>query len=165
MAREQERAELHRTIWQIANDLRGSVDGWDFKNYVLGMLFYRFISENITAFINAEEHRAGNADFDYAECSDEQAEFGREVTVQERGFYILPSRLFGNVRKRAAADPNLNETLNNIFHAIENSAKGAASEDDMKGLFADIDVNSNKLGATVQKRNETLVKILDKIGD
>ena len=129
------------------------------------MLFYRFISENITAFINAEEHRAGNADFDYAECSDEQAEFGREVTVQERGFYILPSQLFGNVRKRAAADPNLNETLNNIFHAIENSAKGAASEDDMKGLFADIDVNSNKLGATVQKRNETLVKILDKIGD
>lgn len=165
MAREQERAELHRTIWQIANDLRGSVDGWDFKNYVLGMLFYRFISENITAFINAEEHRAGNADFDYAECSDEKAEFGREVTVQERGFYILPSQLFGNVRKRAAADPNLNETLNNIFHAIENSAKGAASEDDMKGLFADIDVNSNKLGATVQKRNETLVKILDKIGD
>ena len=165
MAREQERAELHRTIWQIANDLRGSVDGWDFKNYVLGMLFYRFISENITAFINAEEHRAGNADFDYAECSDEQAEFGREVTVQERGFYILPSQLFGNVRKRAAADPNLNETLNNIFHAIENSAKGAASEDDMKGLFADIDVNSNKLGATVQKRNESLVKILDKIGD
>lgn len=165
MAREQERAELHRTIWQIANDLRGSVDGWDFKNYVLGMLFYRFISENITAFINAEEHRAGNADFDYAECSDKQAEFGREVTVQERGFYILPSQLFGNVRKRAAADPNLNETLNNIFHAIENSAKGAASEDDMKGLFADIDVNSNKLGATVQKRNETLVKILDKIGD
>ncbi len=165
MARGQERAELHRTIWQIANDLRGSVDGWDFKNYVLGMLFYRFISENITAFINAEEHRAGNADFDYAECSDEQAEFGREVTVQERGFYILPSQLFSNVRKRAAADPNLNETLNNIFHAIENSAKGAASEDDMKGLFADIDVNSNKLGATVQKRNETLVKILDKIGD
>ncbi len=165
MAREQERAELHRTIWQIANDLRGSVDGWDFKNYVLGMLFYRFISENITAFINAEERRAGNTDFDYAECSDEQAEFGREVTVQERGFYILPSQLFGNVRKKAAADPNLNETLSNIFHAIENSAKGAASEDDMKGLFADIDVNSNKLGATVQKRNETLVKIIDKIGD
>ncbi len=165
MAKEQERAELHRTIWQIANDLRGSVDGWDFKNYVLGMLFYRFISENITAFINAEERRAGSIDFDYAACPDEQAELGRDVTVQERGFYILPSQLFGNVRKRAAADPNLNETLSNIFHAIENSAKGAASEDDMKGLFADIDVNSNKLGATVQKRNETLVKILDKIGD
>lgn len=165
MAREQERAELHRTIWQIANDLRGSVDGWDFKNYVLGMLFYRFISENITAFINAEERNAGNAGFDYAACSDEQAELGREITVKERGFYILPSQLFGNVRKNAANDPNLNETLSAIFHAIENSAKGAASEDDMKGLFADIDVNSNKLGATVQKRNETLVKILDKIGD
>lgn len=165
MAKEQERTELHRTIWQIANDLRGSVDGWDFKNYVLGMLFYRFISENITAFINAEEHRAGNTDFDYAQCSDEQAELGREITVKERGFYILPSQLFGNVRKKAAADPNLNETLSNIFHAIENSAKGAASEDDMKGLFADIDVNSNKLGATVKKRNEMLVKIIDKIGD
>ena len=165
MAREQERAELHRTIWQIANDLRGSVDGWDFKNYVLGMLFYRFISENITAFINAEERKAGNTDFDYEACSDEQAELGRDITVKERGFYILPSQLFGNVRKNAANDPNLNETLSAIFHAIENSAKGAASEDDMKGLFADIDVNSNKLGATVQKRNETLVKILDKIGD
>lgn len=165
MAREQERAELHRTIWQIANELRGSVDGWDFKNYVLGMLFYRFISENLTAFINAEEERAGNTGFDYAACSDQQAEMGRRNTIVERGFYILPSQLFGNVRKRAAADPNLNETLSSIFHAIENSAKGAASEDDMKGLFADIDVNSNKLGATVQKRNETLVKILDKIGD
>ena len=129
------------------------------------MLFYRSISENITAFINAEERKAGNTGFDYAECTDEQAELGREITVKERGFYILPSQLFGNVRKNAANDPNLNETLNTIFHAIENSAKGAASEDDMKGLFADIDVNSNKLGATVQKRNETLVKILDKIGD
>ena len=165
MAKEQERAELHRTIWQIANDLRGSVDGWDFKNYILGMLFYRFISENLTAFINAEEERAGNTGFDYAACSDEQAEMGRKNTIEERGFYILPSQLFGNVRKNAAGDPNLNETLSNIFHAIENSAKGAASEEDMKGLFADIDVNSNKLGATVQKRNETLVKILDKIGD
>lgn len=165
MAREQERAELHRTIWQIANDLRGSVDGWDFKNYVLGMLFYRFISENITFFINAEEHRAGNTDFDYAACSDEEAELGREVTVQERGFYILPSQLFQNVRKNATTDPNLNETLSNVFHAIENSAKGAASEDDMKGLFADIDVNSNKLGGTVQKRNETLVKVINAIGD
>lgn len=165
MAREQERAELHRTIWQIANDLRGSVDGWDFKNYVLGMLFYRFISENITAFINTEEQKAGNSGFDYAACSDEEAELGREITVKERGFYILPSQLFGNVRKNAAADPNLNETLSAVFHAIESSAKGTASEDDMKGLFADIDVNSNKLGATMQKRNETLVKILDKIGD
>lgn len=165
MAREQERAELHRTIWQIANDLRGSVDGWDFKNYVLGLLFYRFISENITAFINEEEHRAGNKSFSYAELPDENAELGRDVTVQEKGFYILPSQLFENVRKNAATDSNLNETLSNVFHAIENSANGTSSEDDMKGLFADIDVNSNKLGATVQKRNETLVKIIDAIGN
>lgn len=165
MAREQERAELHRTIWQIANDLRGSVDGWDFKNYVLGILFYRFISENITKYINEEEAKAGNTGFNYADISDADAELGREVTVSEKGFYILPSELFVNVRKRAAFDPNLNETLSAIFNAIENSAKGAESEDDMKGLFDDIDVNSNKLGATVTKRNETLVKILNAIGD
>ena len=165
MAREQERAELHRTIWQIANDLRGSVDGWDFKNYVLGILFYRFISENITKYINEEEAKAGNTGFNYADISDADAELGREVTVSEKGFYILPSELFVNVRKRAAFDPNLNETLSAVFNAIENSAKGAESEDDMKGLFDDIDVNSNKLGATVTKRNETLVKILNAIGD
>ena len=165
MAREQERAELHRTIWQIANDLRGSVDGWDFKNYVLGILFYRFISENITKYINEEEAKAGNPGFNYADISDADAELGRAVTVSEKGFYILPSELFVNVRKRATFDPNLNETLSAIFNAIENSAKGAESEDDMKGLFDDIDVNSNKLGATVTKRNETLVKILNAIGD
>ena len=165
MAREQERAELHRTIWQIANDLRGSVDGWDFKNYVLGILFYRFISENITKYINEEEAKAGNTGFNYADISDADAELGREVTVSEKGFYILPSELLVNVRKRAAFDPNLNETLSAVFNAIENSAKGAESEDDMKGLFDDIDVNSNKLGATVTKRNETLVKILNAIGD
>ena len=165
MAREQERAELHRTIWQIANDLRGSVDGWDFKNYVLGILFYRFISENITKYINEEEAKAGNTNFNYADISDADAELGRAVTVAEKGFYILPSQLFVNVRKRAASDPDLNETLSEVFNAIENSAKGADSEDDMKGLFDDIDVNSNKLGATVTKRNETLVKILTAIGD
>lgn len=165
MAREQERAELHRTIWQIANDLRGSVDGWDFKNYVLGILFYRFISENITKYINEEEAKAGNTNFNYADISDADAELGRAVTVAEKGFYILPSQLFVNVRMRAASDPDLNETLSEVFNAIENSAKGADSEDDMKGLFDDIDVNSNKLGATVTKRNETLVKILNAIGD
>lgn len=165
MAREQERAELHRTIWQIANDLRGSVDGWDFKNYVLGILFYRFISENITKYINEEEAKAGNTNFNYADISDADAELGRAVTVAEKGFYILPSQLFVNVRKRSASDPDLNETLSEVFNAIENSAKGADSEDDMKGLFDDIDVNSNKLGATVTKRNETLVKILTAIGD
>ena len=164
MAKEQERDELHRTIWQIANDLRGSVDGWDFKSYVLGLLFYRFISENLTSFINKEEQRAGFADFDYAKITDEIAEFGREGTIKEKGFYILPSELFVNVQKKAKSDENLNETLSTVFKNIENSAKGTVSEDDLRGLFDDIDVNSNKLGGTVQKRNATLVKILESIG-
>ena len=164
MTKEQEREELHRTIWQIANDLRGSVDGWDFKSYVLGMLFYRFISENLTLYINKEEQRTGNANFDYTKISDKDAEFGRADTVKEKGFYILPSELFVNVWYKAKNDANLNETLSNVFKNIENSAKGTDSEDDLRGLFDDIDVNSNKLGATVQKRNETLVKIIDSIG-
>ncbi|MBQ7696355.1 MAG: type I restriction-modification system subunit M [Lentisphaeria bacterium] len=164
MSKEQERNELHRTIWQIANDLRGSVDGWDFKAYVLGMLFYRFISENLTDYINGEERRTGNADFDYAKLADGEAEYGREETVKEKGFYILPSELFANVQARAKNDPNLNETLSAVFKNIENSAKGAESEDDLKGLFDDLDVNSNKLGPTVIKRNETLTKILNAIG-
>jgi type I restriction enzyme M protein len=163
MTKEQERDELHRAIWQIANDLRGSVDGWDFKSYVLGMLFYRFISENLTNYINKEERKTGNPDFDYANINDRDAEFGRGETIKDKGFYILPSELFSNVCKRAKADPNLNETLGQIFKNIENSAKGADSESDMKGLFDDIDVNSNKLGGTVQKRNELLVKIMDSI--
>ena len=163
--KEQERTELHRTIWQIANDLRGSVDGWDFKTYVLGMLFYRFISENLTNYINADERRSGKKDFDYANLSDKQAEFGRSDTVKEKGFYILPSELFVNVRKNARNDANLNETLSKVFRNIENSAKGANSEDDLKGLFDDLDVNSNKLGNNVEKRNQKLVKLLEAIGD
>ncbi len=164
MTKEQEREELHRTIWQIANDLRGSVDGWDFKSYVLGMLFYRFISENLTSYINKEEQRTGNANFDYTKISDKDAEFGRADTVKEKGFYILPSELFVNVWNKAKNDANLNETLSNVFKNIENSAKGTESESDLKGLFDDIDVNSNKLGGTVTKRNETLVKIIESIG-
>jgi type I restriction enzyme M protein len=164
MTKEQEREELHRTIWQIATNLRGSVDGWDFKSYVLGILFYRFISENLTVYINKEEQRTGNITFDYAKISDKDAEFGRADTVKEKGFYILPSELFENVKRNAKNDANLNETLSNVFKNIENSAKGTDSEDDLKGLFDDIDVNSNKLGATVQKRNELLVKIIESIG-
>src|SRR3954452_10653354 len=131
--KESQRAELHKTIWRIANQLRGSVDGWDFKSYVLGMLFYRFISENLTAYLNAEERKAGQADFDYATLRDDQAEFGRKETVAEKGFYILPSELFVNVRQRAAGDENLNETLARVFKNIEGSALGADSEDDPKG--------------------------------
>ena len=163
--KEQERAELHRAIWQIATDLRGSVDGWDFKQYVLGILFYRFISENLTNYINADERRSGKKDFDYVTLPDKEAEFGRADTVKEKGFYILPSGLFVNVRKNARNDANLNETLANVFTNIENSAKGSSSEDDLKGLFDDLDVNSNKLGANVEKRNQKLVKLLEAIGD
>lgn len=163
--KEAQRAELHKTIWRIANDLRGSVDGWDFKSYVLGILFYRFISENLTAYLNDLEIAAGDADFDYTKLADQDAEFGRKDTVAEKGFYILPSELFANVRKRAEQDENLNETLAAIFKNIEGSASGTDSEDDLKGLFDDLDVNSSKLGNTVDKRNKKLVGLLDAIGD
>ena len=161
--REQERTELYRTIWALANELRGSVDGWDFKQYILGIMFYRYISENITNYINDGERKAGDTTFDYAKLKDSEAESERDNLVKEKGFFILPSELFCNVCKRAKNDENLNETLEKIFNNIENSAKGAESEDDFSGLFDDIDVNSNKLGSTVAKRNEKLVKILDGI--
>ena len=163
--KEQEREELHKTIWGIADDLRGSVDGWDFKSYVLGMMFYRYISENLTNYINEGEVEAGNPDFDYAKLSDEDAEQARADLVNTKGFFILPSELFVNVRARAARDENLNETLERVFKHIEESAKGSVSEDDFAGLFDDIDVNSNKLGATVAKRNDKLVKLMNGIGE
>lgn len=163
--KEQERAELHRAIWSIADDLRGSVDGWDFKHYVLGMLFYRYISENFSAYINKDEWEAGNKDFDYAKLSDEDAQGAREELIATKGFFILPSQLFENVRMRASSDDNLNETLEAVFNSIENSAKGTETENDLAGLFDDFDVNSNKLGATVAKRNEKLVKLINGVGD
>ena len=163
MINNREREELHKAIWSIADDLRGSVDGWDFKQYILGIMFYRYISENITNYINEGERKAGDISFDYAKLKDNEAETERDNLVKEKGFFILPSELFANVVKRARDDENLNETLEKIFNNIENSAKGAESEDDFSGLFDDIDVNSNKLGATVTKRNEKLVKILEGI--
>ena len=178
MASNREREELHKAIWSIADDLRGAVDGWDFKQYILGIMFYRYISENITNYINEGERKAGDASFDYAKLSDSEAEYERDNLVKEKGFFIRPSELFCNVIKSAKSDnvtftdiegktksikDNLNEYLEMIFNNIENSAKGAESEDDFSGLFDDIDVNSNKLGATVAKRNEKLVKILDGI--
>ena len=163
--KEQEREELHRAIWAIADELRGSIDGWDFKSYVLGMMFYRYISENLTNYINEGEIEAGNDDFDYAELSDEIAEEARADMVKTKGFFILPSELFCNVRKHAANDENLNMTLESVFNHIEGSAKGSDSEDDFAGLFDDIDVNSNKLGANVAKRNANLVKLMDGIAD
>lgn len=163
MSSNSQREELHKAIWKVADDLRGSVDGWDFKQYILGIMFYRYISENITNYINEGERKAGDANFDYANLKDSDAELERSSLVKEKGFFILPSELFVNVVKRAREDENLNETLEKIFNNIENSAKGAESEDDFSGLFDDIDVNSNKLGATVSKRKEKLVKILEGI--
>lgn len=163
--KEQERAELHRTIWNIANELRGSVDGWDFKQYVLGMLFYRYISENLTAYLEINEHENGDSDFSYAALSDDEAELAREDMVKTKGFFILPSELFVNVHKHAAKDENLNETLESVFKNIESSAQGADSEKNFKGLFDDIDVNSNKLGGTVAQRNDRLAKLMNGIAN
>ena len=163
--KEQEREELHRAIWAIADDLRGAVDGWDFKSYVLGTMFYRYISENIASYINQGEIDAGNPDFRYEDMPDAEAEQAREGLVQEKGFFILPSELFCNVRAKAASDENLNETLETVFRHIEESAKGSSSEGQFAGLFDDYDVNSNKLGATVAKRNEKLVKLLNGVAD
>ncbi len=159
------RDELHKAIWAIADELRGAIDGWDFKNYVLGGMFYRYISENLTDYINAGEAEAGNDGFDYAKMKDEEAEEARTDLVTEKGFFILPSELFCNVTARAPLDENLNETLERVFRHIEDSAKGSPSEKSLKGLFADFDVNSNKLGSTVARRNERLVKLLDGIAD
>ena len=158
--KEQERDELHRAIWAIADELRGAVDGWDFKNYVLGTMFYRYISENLTNYINAGEQDAGNTGFDYAKMSDADAEEAREGLVEEKGFFIPPSELFCNVNGSADNDENLNETLERVFNHIEASAKGSTSESSFAGLFDDFDVNSNKLGPTVAKRNERLAKLL-----
>lgn len=165
MKKEQERDELHRAIWAIADELRGSVDGWDFKAYVLGMMFYRYISENLTNYINEGEWEAGNNGFDYTQLSDEDAEQARKDMINTKGFFIVPSELFCNVRARAGKDENLNMTLEAAFRHIEESAKGSPSEDNFAGLFDDLDVNSNKLGATVAKRNANLVKLMNGIAD
>lgn len=166
--KEQERDELHRAIWAIADELRGSVDGWDFKSYVLGTMFYRYLSEHITAWFNEAEEEAGNEGFDYAALSDEDADLPEEEIediINSVGFFMKPSELFCNVRKKATNDPNLNETLETVFRHIEESAKGSASENGFSGLFDDYDVNSNKLGATVAKRNDKLCKLLNGVAD
>ena len=156
----QERAELHKTIWKIANDLRGSVDGWEFKAYVLGSIFYRFISENICDYFNKRMHDLGYADFNYADMKDDEAQGGKQDAVQTKGFFMLPSQLFQNVVKGADKDENLNEHLTAIFRSIEASAQGTESEDDLRGLFSDFSVDSQALGSTVIKRNQLLAKVL-----
>lgn len=156
-----QRAELHRKIWAIADDVRGAVDGWDFKQYILGILFYRFISENITEFFNKDEHEAGDLEFDYAKLSDKEAEEDfKPGTVESKGFFILPSQLFENVVKTARTNENLNKDLSEIFKSIEGSATGYDSEQDIKGLFEDVDTTSNRLGGTVKEKNKRLADIL-----
>ena len=162
--KEREREELHKTIWKIANELRGSVDGWDFKQYVLGLLFYRFISENIENYVNENQRKAGITDFQYRNISDEEALLGKTQILEEKGFFILPSELFCNIKKGADKNENLNVVISNVFNNIESSARGTASEDDVKGLFDDFTID-NKLGNTVDERNEKLVKLLNAIGD
>lgn len=169
-----QRDELHSKIWKIADDLRGSVDGWDFKQYVLGMLFYRYISEHLANYINKNEWDSGNKEFNYADLKDEDVEDVKADIITEQGFFIYPSELFENIRKESnnkiskedsKEKHNLNERLQKIFKDIENSAKGTKSETKIAGLFDDIDVNSNKLGPTVLKRNERLIKLINGIAD
>ena len=160
--KEQERNELFRTIYKIATDLvhAGHVSEWDFKSYVLGTMFYRYISDNFMGYINGVEHEAGNTDFDYAKLSDEEAETAREYSIQAKGFFILPSELFCNVITTADSNENLNETLENIFKSIESSAASGDAENDFAGLFDDFDVNSKSIGETVAKRNKVLAELL-----
>ena len=165
MANQTERAELHKTIWKIANDLRGSVDGWEFKAYVLGSIFYRFISENICDYFNQRMRDLGYSDFNYADMPDDQAQGGKNDAVQTKGFFMLPSQLFQNVVKTADKDENLNEHLTSIFRSIEASAVGTPSEDDLRGLFSDFSVDSASLGSTVIKRNQLLAKVLKTVAD
>lgn len=153
----QQRDELHRRIWQIANEVRGAVDGWDFKQYVLGALFYRFISEHFSDYIEGGDDSIRYADFDDNDPSLEQI---KDDTIKTKGYFIYPSQLFVNVAKNAHQNDNLNTDLANIFVQIESSAIGYGSEDDIKGLFADFDTTSSRLGSTVKDKNDRLAKVL-----
>jgi type I restriction enzyme M protein len=152
----QQRAELQRQIWQIANDVRGSVDGWDFKQFVLGALFYRFISENFSNYIEADDESVNYASLDDSVISPEI----KDDAIKTKGYFIYPSQLFVNVAKNAKDNENLNTDLAAIFSDIENSANGFPSEHDIKGLFADFDTTSNRLGNTVKDKNLRLAAVL-----
>ncbi|CAB5508307.1 Type I restriction-modification system, DNA-methyltransferase subunit M (EC, partial [Bathymodiolus thermophilus thioautotrophic gill symbiont] len=156
MTSTQQRAELQRQIWQIANDVRGSVDGWDFKQYVLGTLFYRFISENFANYIEG-----GDESVNYAGLSDERmTDDIKDDAIKTKGYFIYPSQLFANIATDANTNENLNTDLAAIFSAIESSANGYPSEVDIKGLFADFDTTSNRLGNTVKDKNLRLAAVL-----
>ncbi|RNT37372.1 type I restriction-modification system subunit M N-terminal domain-containing protein, partial [Enterobacter roggenkampii] len=152
----QQRAELHRQIWAIANDVRGSVDGWDFKQYVLGALFYRFISENFSSYMEAGDESIHYAELDDSIITDDI----KEDAIRTKGYFIYPSQLFCNVAAKANTNDRLNADLNSIFVDIESSAYGYPSEADIKGLFADFDTTSNRLGNTVKDKNSRLAAVL-----
>ena len=163
MATRSERDELHKTIWAIANELRGKVDGWDFKAYVLGTILYRYISENLASYINKMQEEAGVEEFDYAQFDDESAMEAKDQMVMEKGFFILPSQLFCNVAAKADSDVNLNETLAKTFRAIEASAVGTDAEYKLRGLFSDFIVDNSKLGITVADRNKVFAAVISKV--
>ena len=163
--RQAQRAELHKAIWGIADEVRGAVDGWDFKAYILCFLFYRFISEDLAEYIDTGEHEAGDPTFSYAELSDDDAEAARADLLKDMGYFILPSQLFANIAKAPDRDPELNIHVKEIFEAIEGSSVGTPSEDSFKGLFDDVDVTSNKLGGDLVERNARLAKIIEGIRD
>ncbi|HCE2907675.1 TPA: type I restriction-modification system subunit M [Vibrio parahaemolyticus] len=158
----EQRRELQRQIWAIANDVRGSVDGWDFKQYVLGTLFYRFISENFVDYITG-----GDDSIDYAAMSDNDENIlaAKDDAIRTKGYFIFPSQLFSNVAANAHKNENLNTDLAAIFAAIENSANGYDSEKDIKGLFADFDTTSNRLGNTVEAKNKRLSAVLKRVSE
>lgn len=151
-----QRQQLQNQIWKIANDVRGAVDGWDFKQFVLGTLFYRFISENFTNYIEA-----GGESVKYADMKDDviTPEI-KDDAIKTKGYFIYPSQLFVNVAKNANTNESLNTDLAEIFRSIENSANGYASEQDIKGLFADFDTTSNRLGNTVADKNKRLAAVI-----
>ena len=156
MTSEIQRAELQAKIWKIANDVRGSVDGWDFKQFVLGTLFYRFISENFTNYIEG-----GDDSINYASFSDDNISSEiKDDAIKTKGYFVYPSQLFVNVVKTANTNSNLNTDLKAIFTAIESSANGYPSEEDIKGLFADFDTTSSRLGNTVENKNSRLAAVL-----
>ena len=157
MSSAEQRKELQRQIWSIANAVRGSVDGWDFKQYVLGTLFYRFISENFSDYIEG-----GDDSINYAENSDDViTEDIKDDAIKTKGYFIYPSQLFQNIAEKANTNENLNTDLATIFTAIESSANGYDSEKDIKGLFADFDTTSNRLGNTVKDKNSRLAAVLE----
>ncbi len=156
-----ERNELHQSIWKMANKLRGAVDGWDFKQYILGMLFYRFISENLEKYINE-----GNDGVNYAIMNDDEALGAKDEIVRQKGFFILPSQLFSNIIKDIDKnEEQINEILKSVFANIESSAQNKPSQDDIKGLFNDIDLSSNRLGGNLNLRNKTICEVMKAINE